>query len=187
MPPKRKINILITAKDATKKAFNSVALGLRGLGRSAREVTQTFGGFLALGTGASLAGIKQFTNQIDKLGKTAERLGITTEELSKLTFAAERTGVSGDTLATALQRLTRRISEAANGTGVAQDALRELGLDAQRLATLSLDEQFKTVAEAFTDVKNRGDQLRLAIALMDTEAAGLVNTFEGGQQYRGFR
>lgn len=180
MPPKRKIDILISARDRTRAAFNSVALGLKGISDVAGRVRGALAGILTIGTGASLAGIKAFTNEVDTLAKTASKLGIATEELSKLRFAAELTGVGANQLDTALQRLSRRIAEAAQGAGEAKDAIAELGLDARALAELSVDEQFRRIADAFQSVKNKSDQVRLAFKLFDSGGVALLNTIDGG-------
>jgi len=80
----------------------------------------------------------------------------------------------------AVQRFTRRLSEAANGTGEAKDALKELGLNAKELAKQPLDKQMLALADAFDDVENSGDKVRLAFKLFDSEGVAFVNTLEGG-------
>lgn len=117
---------------------------------------------------------------VDAAEKTAERLGLTTDRLIELDLAARRTGVGTQTLAMALQRMVRRVSEAAQGTGEAQTALEELGLDAAALARLSPDQQFHAIAGAMQSVANRGDQVRLAMRLFDSEGVALVNTLRLG-------
>ncbi|GLQ31666.1 hypothetical protein [Litoribrevibacter albus] len=118
---------------------------------------------------------------IDPLAKTADKLGVTTQSLVGLRHAAEQTaGMVGEQFDTALQRMTRRVSEAAIGTGEAKNAIAELGLDAQKLAALSPDEQFKQVADAMQNVANQNDKVRLAFKLFDSEGVGLVNTLRQG-------
>jgi hypothetical protein len=68
------------------------------------------------------------------------------------------------------------VAEAAAGTGEAVKALKELGLEAQRLNTLRPDEQFREIAEAMGDIPNRADQVRLAMKLWDSEGVALLNT-----------
>ena len=80
----------------------------------------------------------------------------------------------------AMQRFTRRAAEAAQGTGEAKGAIRELGLDAQKLQKLPLDDQMKVLADAFGNVQNESDKLRIAFKLFDSEGAALVNTLALG-------
>ena len=135
-------------------------------------------GGAAVAAGAAL--VKQNLAQIDSLAKTADKLGVTTEALGQLRYAAELTGVSSGTLDTALQRMTRRIAEAAQGTGTAKDAIKELGLNAETLAKQSPDKAFKSIADAMQNANSKSDRLRLAFKLFDTEGAALVNTLDGG-------
>lgn len=116
----------------------------------------------------------------DRMGKLAQRLKITTEGISELGFVAERGGVSFNTLALGIQRLERRVAEAARGTGEAKSALRELNIDATKLVQLNLDQQFEVVAEALSQVANESDRTRLAMKLFDSEGVQLVQTMQDG-------
>ena len=118
----------------------------------------------------------------DSLAKTADKLGLATEKLAGLRFAAERfSGFTARQFDLALQRMTRRIAEAAVGTGEAQQALRDLGLDAQKLGRLAPDEAFRQIADAIQGVEGQGQRLRIAFKLFDSEGAGLVNTLNAGR------
>lgn len=119
---------------------------------------------------------------IDALAKTSDKLGIATEKLAGLQHAAELTGVESRTLNMGLQRMVRRISEAARGTGEAQGALQELGLSAQQLNMLAPDRQFTKIAEALKNVQNPADRVRLAFKLFDSEGVNLVNTLALGEK-----
>ena len=119
---------------------------------------------------------------IDNLTKTANKIGATTEALAGLQFAAELTGVSTETMNMALQRMTRRVSEAAMGTGEAVKALKELGINAYELERLPLDEQMNVVADAMQNVESQSDRVRLAMKLFDSEGVALVNTLAGGSE-----
>ena len=130
--------------------------------------------------GLSLAGISvaitRSATAIDQLAKHADKLGIAVNELQFLRFAADQTGVSMQSLDTGLQRMTRRVAEAAQGTGAAKNALEELGLSASKLNAMSPDQQFQAIARAMGNIGNQGDKVRLAMQIFDTEGVGLVNT-----------
>jgi hypothetical protein len=141
-------------------------------------------GFGAAATAAAAAAIANLTKRgidsVDALGNVAARLGITAEALSVLHFAAEQTGVTIETMNMALQRMTRRISEAGQGSGEAKDALKELGLDARNLAALAPDKQFRAITKAMEGVANQGDKVRLSMRLYDSEGVSLVQTMAAG-------
>lgn len=137
------------------------------------------GGFTA---GAFVKGIRDSINRIDELGKTASKLGVGTAALGGLQHAANQTGVATATLNMAMQRMVRRVSEAAKGTGEAKDAIKELGLDAAALAALSPDQQMFRIADAMSKVGSQGDRVRLAMKLFDSEGVSLVNTLALGSK-----
>jgi len=118
----------------------------------------------------------------DKIQKLSIRLGASTEALSQYKFVAEQTGVTFDALTTAWQRQTRRISEAAKGTGEAKGALLELGLSAERLNNLAPEKQFEIIADRIDQVSNKADKVRLAMNLWDSEGVTLLQTIEGGSK-----
>ena len=120
--------------------------------------------------------------KLDELATTAAKLGIGTQELQGLRNAARLTGVEINTFDMALQRAARRIAEAGVGTGEAQGALRELGLDAAKLTRLPLEKQFYAIAQAMSHVERRGDKIRLAMKLFDSEGVAVVNTLDLGEK-----
>jgi len=170
--------IIISAVDKTKRGFGSVTNGLK------KVTGAVFSMRTALVGVAGLAGlgllVKSSLNATDSLAKTAAKIGTTTESLGGLRYAAELTGVATNTMDMALQRFTRRTAEAAMGTGEAKAAIKELGLNAQELNRMPLDERMVVLADAFSGVTSESDRLRLAFKLFDSEGAALVNTLSGG-------
>jgi len=180
----KNVELDIVAKDKTRRAFASVTGGLakvsKASARTAGKIAKIGSAFALVAGGATAALTKASMQNIDALAKTADKIGITTQALGGLQHAAELTGVSGETMNMALQRMTRRVSEAANGTGEAVGALHELNLNARELEKLPLDVQMGVVADAMGNVTNQSDRVRLAMKLFDSEGVALVNTLAGG-------
>lgn len=174
------IKIPITAIDRTKKAFQSVSRSLT----LVRKALFNFKVGITAAVGAAGLGllVKQSLESIDALGKTASKLGIATAELQKLRFASQLAGVETRTVDMAVQRFTRRLAEAANGTGEAKDALKELGIDAASLSRQPLEKQMLALAAAFENVEGSGDRVRLAFKLFDSEGVAFVNTLQAGEK-----
>ena len=172
------LNFTITAKDLTRGTFRKLnqSLGL------VRKALFNFKVGLTAVAGAAGIGllVKSSLQSIDTLGKTAQKLGVTSQALQKLRYASNLAGVETRTVDMAVQRFTRRLSEAANNTGEAKDALKELGLNAKELAKQPLDKQMLKLADAFDQVQSSGDKVRLAFKLFDSEGVAFVNTLEGG-------
>lgn len=162
-----------------------------GLGSQTRllnnSLSRTAGvGLARLGTGATGAiaglaatalGVGAIANQVDRLdeiGQVSDRLGIPVKELSELQFAAARNSIAVGNVDTALQRMVRRLSEAAQGSGEAVAALEELNLNASELATQRPDQAFGEIARAMQEIPSQADRVRLAFKLFDTEGVDLV-------------
>ena len=142
---------------------------------SANSFKKLAGVIGAAGVGAALTKlVKDTIDYGDKLHKLNLRLGVTVGELDKLHKVAKLGGVSFNTLAMGMQRMVRRVSEAAQGTGEAVNALDELGISAARLSQLKPEEQFKILAERLMAVSNDGDRARLAMKLFDSEGVALL-------------
>lgn len=176
--------LTILAKDKTAEAFKAVQARAARTRKSVNDLGKSFLKFgsaagLAIG-GTSAALVKMSMVSIDNLAKTADKLGTTTETLAGLQHAANLTGVSTETMNMALQRMTRRVAEAAQGTGEAKGALEELGINAQELVKLPLDQQMEIVADAMSGVGTQADRVRLAMKLFDSEGVALVNTLGEG-------
>lgn len=178
---RRELNV---ADNAVEKADKSIGARLQ---KMQKRFTETAKRAAKLGAAAGVAGaaitaklVSAGLESVDSLAKVSNRLGIATEELAALRFAAEQTGVSTNTLDMALQRMTRRVAEAAKGTGEAQGALKELGLDAQALNELAPDQVFRAITAAMEGVDNQSDKVRLAMKLFDSEGVSLVQTMNAG-------
>jgi len=137
------------------------------------------GAFASMGT-SILAATKFTADAQDAVGKFASRIGISTEALSKYQTVAEFSGVTTETLNMGFQRMTRRISEAGQGTGVAVKALDELGISIESVQSLSPDQQFEAIAGALEGVSQQSDKARLAMQFFDSEGVALLQTMEGG-------
>lgn len=134
----------------------------------------------AIAFAKAIAAVKDQMAELDKLGKTADKLGIGVQQLEQLRFAAEQSGVASNTLDMALQRMVRRVNEAAHGTGEAKNALKEMGLSAKELAVQSPDQQMRVIADAMKKIQSPAERVRLAMKLFDSEGVSLVNTLSQG-------
>ena len=179
----------IRAQDKTGKSFDAVRGRVKGLRKQFLSL-KTAVPFVALvAAGGALA--KLANNGViagDKINKLSIRLGASTEALSQYKHVAEASGVTFETLSMGWQRMTRRVAEAAQGTGEAKGALFELGLSAKALNELKPEEQFEALADALNGVDNQADKVRLSMKLFDSEGVSLLQTMEAGSAgLRGMR
>jgi hypothetical protein len=161
------------AIDRVKSSTNSAGRVVKGaFGAAAVTLLGAAAGFAALA--------KQSLGVADNIHKLNLRLGVSTEALSQYQLVAETSGVEFNTLTMGFQRMQRRISEAAQGTGVAKDALAELGLSAQQLNQLKPDAQFEAIADAMAQVEGESNKTRLAMKLFDSGGVALLQTMTAG-------
>lgn len=152
---------------AIQRQINFMSVGIL----SAATAAQTFATSL----------INTAAQSIDATQKMAQQIGVTTEQLTGMRYAAQQfANVSDQTFDMAMRRMTRRIGDAAKGTGAASGALRELGLEARSLAQLSPDQQFKAIADAMSQMQSEGRQLSATMAIFDTQGMPLVNALRQG-------
>jgi hypothetical protein len=114
----------------------------------ARRAAVAGAAFAAATATALLVVTRGAMQTIDSQAKLAQSLGTTVESLQVLARAGELAGVSMSGIEQATKDLTRRLSQAAGGTGPAADALERLGLTADDLAVLPLDERIRAINDA---------------------------------------
>ena len=136
-------------------------------------------------TGAAITGLYSIqAKYIDDLGKQSAKLGDLAANLQAVRAAADFAGV-GKSIDTAMQRLVRRMGEAAQGTGSALDAVKQLNLDAAELASRTATEQLQAVLDKLQEIPPGAERVRMAFKFFDTEGVGLVNlTTEAIRQSR---
>ncbi|MCG7589670.1 MULTISPECIES: EF-hand domain-containing protein [unclassified Halomonas] len=185
----------IRAIKATEDELGKLNQGFDRGGRRSKQFTQNINGTsrelqVLRRAAAPIAGViagmfaaNSLQNQInwgDQLQKTNLRIGASTEALSQYNYVAKLSGVEFGQLTTAWQRQTRRIAEAAAGTGVAVAALDRLNLSAQELNQLAPEDQFERIAAAMQGVENSSERVRLAQQLWDSEGVKLVQIVNQG-------
>lgn len=133
---------------------------------------------------ALLAKTFRTISEASDLAKIADKVGIGVEALQRLRFGFELTGVAAGATDVALQRFSRRIGEAANGTGELFKIVEANNL-ALRNQDGSMRDQVDILADYADLIKNASseqERLLLAFKAFDTEGAGLVNALRKGSR-----
>ena len=141
-------------------------------------------GAAAVAAGAAFAAwTASMSKSMDAALKMSQQIGTTTEALTGLRYAAQQmSNVTDQTFDMSLRRMTRRIAEAAAGSGAAKGAIESLGLSARELAGLSVDEQFLRISDAMSKAGDQGTRLRNTMAIFDTEGVPLITTLSQGRE-----
>jgi len=139
-------------------------------------------GFAAVGAAAfaAFSFITPLANQIDGIGKSSKRIGITTDEFQSLAFAARRTGASTETVERAFKRMQKTITDAGKGLKTAKDAIAAVGFEFKDLEGLSPEKQFEKIGNRISLIEDA--TLRAAISQeifgrAGTNIAPLINEY----------
>jgi hypothetical protein len=131
------------------------------------KMSSMFGGVgSALTAGLSVAGLAAFTKQsmvaIDTLNDTSKALGVTTDSLSAMSFAAKLNDGSQESMIAGFERINSFSSKAARGVKSATAVYDKLGLSAKEMARLAPDAQFLKLSDAVTKLQTPVEQLDAA-------------------------
>lgn len=176
--------ILISAVDQTKTAFDSIKRGLGGLTDTARSVN----GLLAnLGVAVSVAGltamVKSAIDTGDALDEMSQRVGVSVETLSVWKPAAEQSGVSGESFEKGLRKLSTTMLEAATGSEEAARNFAAVGVAFKNQdGTLrGTDAVLLDLAERFKAMPDGAEKTALAVRLFGKSGAELIPFLNQGR------
>lgn len=125
-----KAEIVLSAVDQTKAAFDRAARNLQGLGQQASALPAKFGTLgVAIGAAFSAGSLKSVVDTLDRLDDLSEKTGISVARLSELRYAGEVTGTSFESIATGTRKLAVNMAEAASGNKEAAATFKALGVE----------------------------------------------------------
>jgi hypothetical protein len=177
---KNVIEFTIKVVDDASRRLRNIGTRIAAMAKRVAVAAATMAAAFAAAGAALLAFVNKTTKSIDELDKLGIRLGVSVEALSQLQFVADRSGISFKNMTLSLQRMGRRVAEAAVGMGEAQQALFDLNLSAADLNKLPIETQFKAILTALDGVESSADRLRIAFKLFDSEGVSVLQTLDGG-------
>jgi len=168
------VKVRITADDSgLTKGIGRATKALAGFAAKATVGAVASAG--ALATGLLVAG-KRAINLADNLAKTSQRVGTTTENLSRLEYAARLSGASLGDLTTAFTYLSRYMQESS-------DKFTELGIAVKNSDGTFRDtnDVFMDVAEVLSQMPDGARKTALAYDLMGRSATVLIPLMNAGR------
>jgi len=157
------------------KASREMEIANARLARFARRAKIAAGIMAAAAVAAGVAMVRSGLQTIDEQAKLAASLRTTTESIQILARAGDLAGVSMGEVEQATFQLTKRLSQAAAGTGPAIDALRQLHLSASDLEGLTVDAKIATIQDAIVKFIPSAQQAAIASQIFG-DRAGLIFT-----------
>lgn len=118
----------------------------------------------------------------DAIGKLASSTGLAHEPLQVLTRLADYGGVSAESFGDAIQRMSRSLGDASNGTGTAGRALERLGLRLDMLLGMSPAQQFIRIASAISEISDPAQRAATAAEIFGRSGMKLIPMMTGIEQ-----
>lgn len=139
-------------------------------------------GGLAAATGLA-ALTKNAINSADEIGKAAQKIGISTESLSGLAYAAGLSDVSMDQLKTGFIQLNKSIVESRDPASEAANAFKYLGVETKNAdgSARKADDVFKDVADRFSKMPDGINKTALAVEIFGKSGADLIPMLNAGK------
>ena len=169
--------LLITAVDQTRSAFDSIRGNLAKLGDESNRVKGMLAG---LGVSLSVAGfaamIKSAIDAADQLNKLSQKIGISVEALSTLRFAAQLSDVSLETLQKGIKGLSQNIAEANTGIGDGAQVFDALGISVRNAdgSMKSTEAVLLQVADVFANLEDGAVKTALAVKLFGKSGMDMI-------------
>lgn len=169
--------LLITAVDQTRSAFDSIRGNLAKLGDESKRVMGMMAG---LGVSLSVAGfaamIKSAIDAADQLNKLSQKIGISVEALSTLRFAAQLSDVSLETLQKGIKGLSQNITEANTGVGDGAQVFDALGISVKNAdgSMKSTEAVLLQVADVFANLEDGAVKTSLAVKLFGKSGMDMI-------------
>jgi len=124
--------------------------------------------------GLALMKVNQAMERLDEVAKKSKSLGISGQNLMGFQHAAELAGVSAGGLSTAMQKMQKGVGEAMGGTGLAKDAIADMGIELKSFGLLDADEQFLQLADKIAAIQNPAERAAMATAVFGRAGADML-------------
>lgn len=172
-------NIVISAEDKTRQAFDSVTNRLGKLTGSVGNMSSLIGGLSATAAvGYFVTATKNFADYADEIGKAAQKVGTTTEKLSELKYAGDLADVTFEQLQTGLSKLAKNAEDFKDGSKSAIDAFGKLKIDPTTFKDSA--DIFTAVAEKLSKMEDGARKTAIAQELLGKSGKELIPLLNAG-------
>ncbi len=177
---------LASAGEGLSKVFGGgagLSGGLANIGASVAGLVNPFtvglAAVAAFGAGASAvaSGLLDLEDRVEKLGNTADKLGVSFEFIQTLEEAGNRSGVSIESVSSAFGKLQKTLAGADEESRAATEALGRLGISFSDLEKLSPEEQVRLVGEQLQGIEDPAKRTAAAMQIFGKSGADLLPFF----------
>jgi hypothetical protein len=177
---------LSSAGEGLSKVFGGgagLSGGLTNIGASVAGLVNPFtvglAAVAAFGAGASAvaSGLADLDSRVEKLGNTADKLGVSFEFIQVLEEAGNRSSVSIESVSSAFGKLQKTLAGADEESKAATEALGKLGISFTDLENLSPEEQIRLIGEQLQGIDDPAKRTAAAMQIFGKSGADLLPFF----------
>lgn len=157
------------------EAKRSVTSAMDGIESAVGIAKTAFVGLIGLGSVGMFAGVIQGSiNAAASLSDLSKSTGLSVDALSRFSDIGRTTGTSAEAIAGMMNKLSKSVLDAKDGTHGAGVAITSLGLNFNEFQRLSPDEKLRTLAVAMNEVGMGSDKSAAAWDLMGKSGAANI-------------
>ena len=177
---------LSSAGEGLSKVFGGgagLSGGLANIGASVAGLVNPFtiglAAVAAFGAGATAVarGLLDLEDRVEKLGNTADKLGVSFEFIQVLEEAGNRSGVSIESVSSAFGKLQKTLAGADEESKAATESLTKLGVSFADLENLSPEEQIRLIGEKLQGIEDPAKRTAAAMQIFGKSGADLLPFF----------
>lgn len=131
---------------------------------------------------AAIDTVLDFANTAEELGNTAQIVGTTATAISRLHASAAPLGIEADSINTGMKKLARTMTEAARGGEEAGAAFEAIGLSAEELKGMSIEQVIAKISDKFAGTEDGATKAALSMALLGKSGAELIPWLNQGSE-----
>lgn len=179
---------LDAAQQKTLQAAKKIQDDVDGMGRSVKGSLASVAGSVASAAAAfftvraGIEGVLESINRMDAISDRMQRLGIGAEALQTLSYYAEFSSVSVETLDTSLRTLSKNMAASAGGSKEQAALFKTLGVQVVDVngKMRSTDAVLRDVAERFSTYRDGANKTAMAMEVFGKAGADMIPLLNGG-------
>lgn len=178
---KRLASVASSIGNVTAGGFNAAKGAMSSFAGGILNLKGAIVGSLAV-TGLT-AWIKGFADAGSALDDMSQRTGMAASSLSGLGYAAKLAGSDLETVERSTRKMQIAIAEASNVAGKdARKKLNDLGTSYEQLASMSPEQQFLTISQKLSEIKDPAQQAAAAVDIFGKGGTALIPMLKNGSK-----
>lgn len=131
--------------------------------------------------GAIVSLFTEMTDRADAMNDMANQIGVSTEWLSRMEFAASQAGAGMEDVSQGMRFFHRAIQEATSGNAEAAAAFARVGMSVESLKGMNPEDAFIKAGAAMGQLSDAAERTDLAMRMFGRGGTGLIPMFREGE------